>query len=426
MTGAVDYHLGEVSERYESTGPGTISTGHGDHGGVSYGTYQLATATGTLTEYLKQSSYRDHFKGLTPNTKTFDAEWRTLASEDLGFAKDQHDFIKTTHYDPVLAALKQNGLDLSGRGIAVKEAIWSTSVQYGKLATAVFENGISDKFGANYKLSRLTDKDIVEAVQDYKLAHIDTLFRSSSAGVRASIRVRAVSEREDLVALADGLPLPEREQTRHIALRQGAHGDGVERLQSNLRQLGYLNAHAVDGQFGPHTMAAVERFQHDHGLAVDGIVGSVTRQRLAAGVRDSQAVAATLDGAPDIANESCGFSDPGDSRYAMQASLKALLPRGTSEARLAQATAACHLARMHQPEDLAAIYSGKNPPSLIFMPNNLLGRVTEVDLSRPAPSVQQSMQQVQAFDQAQVRQPGYASPQIDPQQPAQAQRGAQL
>lgn len=42
------WHLGMTSARRESGGRGaeTISTGKGDHGGVSYGTYQLSSKAG--------------------------------------------------------------------------------------------------------------------------------------------------------------------------------------------------------------------------------------------------------------------------------------------------------------------------------------------------------------------------------------------
>lgn len=234
MLDSDDYQLGEVSKQYESSGPGTISTGVGDHGGVSYGTYQLSTAMGTLDEYLKQSAYGSKFKDLAPNTSAFNSEWRALASTDPGFARDQQNFIKNTHYVPQLAALRADGLDLSSRGPAVQEAIWSTSVQYRSLTGAIFENGLRDSFGKGYKLSELTDKDIVSAVQDYKISHVSTLFRHSPSKWD-SLTARAESEKADLIALAKGKPLPERSHVRHARmhesfLHQGVRGETVAAL----------------------------------------------------------------------------------------------------------------------------------------------------------------------------------------------------
>ena len=68
---------------------------------------------GTLAEYLTQSRYGEAFAGLTPATAAFDARWRELATTDPGFARDQHDFIKRTHYDPLVRKVKeQDGLDI--------------------------------------------------------------------------------------------------------------------------------------------------------------------------------------------------------------------------------------------------------------------------------------------------------------------------
>lgn len=58
-------------------------------------------------------------------------------------------------------------------------------------------------------------------------------------------------------------------------LKKGASGDAVRQLQQALKGLGY-DPGAVDGQFGAKTEQAVKKFQHDKGIASDGIVGPIT------------------------------------------------------------------------------------------------------------------------------------------------------
>ncbi len=55
----------------------------------------------------------------------------------------------------------------------------------------------------------------------------------------------------------------------------------VRALQQQLGQLG-LEPGPIDGQYGPLTMAAVERFQRAEALPVDGVVGPLTADRLRA------------------------------------------------------------------------------------------------------------------------------------------------
>ena len=73
------------------------------------------------------------------------------------------------------------------------------------------------------------------------------------------------------------------------ALVQGAHGTAVSTLQSDLRKLGYKDAHGhplkVDGDFGPDTKQAVEKFQTEHGLLRDGKVGHDTQTALHAALQ---------------------------------------------------------------------------------------------------------------------------------------------
>ena len=58
-------------------------------------------------------------------------------------------------------------------------------------------------------------------------------------------------------------------------LRKGSKGDNVRELQRDLNGLGY-DCGTADGVFGEKTKSAVEKFQSDHGLKADGIVGPLT------------------------------------------------------------------------------------------------------------------------------------------------------
>lgn len=197
-----NWHLGQTSAQYESggRGPGTISTGRGDKGGVSYGAYQLSSAEGTVQEYLASSRYGASFDGLVPVTDAFNERWRELARTDPAFGRDQHLFVGRSHYEQQLSRLASNGLDLSGRGNAVQDMVWSTSVQYRGLTSRIVERGLEEKFPKGYVLGDVSDREIIEAVQDYKVAHNSTLFRSSPQMWRGLLR-RASSEKADLLEL---------------------------------------------------------------------------------------------------------------------------------------------------------------------------------------------------------------------------------
>lgn len=58
-------------------------------------------------------------------------------------------------------------------------------------------------------------------------------------------------------------------------LQVGDRGDEVRALQEKLAEYGYLKGE-VDGAYGNQTRQAVERFQYQHGLSVDGIAGRHT------------------------------------------------------------------------------------------------------------------------------------------------------
>jgi peptidoglycan hydrolase-like protein with peptidoglycan-binding domain len=79
-------------------------------------------------------------------------------------------------------------------------------------------------------------------------------------------------------ALPDGGPMP--------TLQEGSQGDVVLSLQETVGNQ-WAPGLAFDGQFGPKTRAAVEGFQKDSGIAVDGIVGEQTWDANAGGMMET-------------------------------------------------------------------------------------------------------------------------------------------
>lgn len=300
------WHLGQTSAQFETSnrGPGFISTGQGDLGGKSYGVYQLSSTQGSLAEYVNQSTkYGEEFKGLTPASAAFDAKWKEVAQRDpQGFSNDQHNFIKKEFFDVQNETLKGRGIDLSDRGRAVQDMMWSTSVQFRNLTPNVVANGLKEKFGEGYELSKLSDQQIVGAVQDYKLAHNNSLF-SGSPSLWPGLRDRATNEKGELVALANdeqalkkaGVnvpidlnkgPSPNATGGRSDnpmadgVLVHGERGDAVKHLQEALNNAGIRDAAGkplpTTGYFGDMTEAAVRKYQEQQHLQVDGKAGKDT------------------------------------------------------------------------------------------------------------------------------------------------------
>lgn len=210
------WKLGQTSEKYESggRGAGTInnynSPNFGDYGGASYGMYQFASYLPTkmsngksrpnpknspVVQYIRNSRFKEYFNGLEPATADFDNKWRENANKyPKEFADDQHDFIKRKYFDVYVSNLQRAGIDLTQYGPAVQDLIWSTSVQLGPANITPFTIPLRGK-------GKMTDRDIVELVSEYKINNVNVLFRSSSSDIRASVKSRYMTEKEDLLGL---------------------------------------------------------------------------------------------------------------------------------------------------------------------------------------------------------------------------------
>ncbi|MGO3664828.1 VgrG-related protein [Psychrobacter sp. AOP31-E1-50] len=192
--------LGSVAEKYESggRGVGTVSTGAGDHGGVSYGTHQLSSKTGTMAAFLKSpdgQKFAGEFAGLSAGSAAFNTKYKDVANRRGDeFKKSQQDYITRTHYMPAKKIAEEYGFDTKNRGI--QEAIYSHSTQYGANHKSRFkrvsESGVD-----------MSDNEaVLKALYADKERYVDSDFKSSSANVRAGVRKRIKSEKADVLAIA--------------------------------------------------------------------------------------------------------------------------------------------------------------------------------------------------------------------------------
>lgn len=233
-----DYKVGQLTTQFESNGridaindyKGKAS---GDLGGASYGKYQLASYMGAdgpkssrannspVKRFIDGSKYKQNFAGLVPGTPAFDAKWKEVAARDpKGFEDAQRQFIVDNNYTPTLNSLRKDGIDLTNRGPAVQEMVFSTSTQYG--SGRVIKRALAGK-----DIASMTDAEIVAAVQDDKIKNVDRDFKSSSQNIRNGVKKRAEREKSRLVELAgDDGPIA-KEDVEAIKKKQRAH-------QSNL------------------------------------------------------------------------------------------------------------------------------------------------------------------------------------------------
>jgi len=200
------HRLGLLSEQYESGGRGcgTVSSGKGDPGGVSYGLYQLASRTGTAAAFVRGEGQRwvSDLAG-EPGTAAFSAGWVRVAARDpLAFAEAQHAFIARTHYQPVVAAVKQaTGHDLDHRADALRDVVWSTAVQHGA-AARIMTDAVRQADGVAPRDSLPHDRAVIEATYQLRTGHVMAVAARSSSVVRRTLAAICEKRYPDELAAA--------------------------------------------------------------------------------------------------------------------------------------------------------------------------------------------------------------------------------
>lgn len=206
--------LGSLSAKYETggRGPGTVSSGTGDRGGVSYGSYQMTSKPrgGTVSRFVSQPGFpwRAEFEGLTPGTPPFSKVWRQLAGQEPDrFHEAQHAYIKKTHYDPLVKKIRgDDGLRVNARSHALKDVVWSTAVQHGPNNSIVHRAlRTVQESPKGHELDRVIIKAIYTERGRRKPDGNLTYFSRNSAGVQKGVARRFVNEEKDALKMLEGV-----------------------------------------------------------------------------------------------------------------------------------------------------------------------------------------------------------------------------
>lgn len=219
--------LGALSEKYESGSRGSEAIGYDTTGKTSYGKYQIASGTGTMKSFLSFLSAQDatlynHLESsgnpnceyacqpqgcylssdrataCTPSSCYVDCEfvrsWKEEVQKGSFNNNLEHDFIKKTHYDPTVNAIKSQceGLDINQRSFALQNVVWSTAVQHGAYAAG----NIFKRAGATPDKS---DEQIIKAVYAER-SKVNTYFSGSTTDVQKAVKNRFIDEEKTALA----------------------------------------------------------------------------------------------------------------------------------------------------------------------------------------------------------------------------------
>ena len=205
---AIAAELGSLSAKYETggRGPGVVSSGAGDPGGVSYGSYQMASKMGVPQRFVSQPGFpwAQDFRGLTAGSAEFTAVWKRIAAaQPEAFQEAQHEYIKKTHYDLLVSKiLYDDKLDVNTRCSALQNAVWSTAVQHGP-GTPIIHRACcniscpTDDPKYDEYLIRAIYAERGKKKPDGNLAY----FSKSSPNVQAGVSNRFKNELQDALAM---------------------------------------------------------------------------------------------------------------------------------------------------------------------------------------------------------------------------------
>lgn len=195
--------IGTLSAQFESGSAGVGAIGYDRVGGTSYGKYQIASKPGTMDRFLRYldqnapewgTMLRESGSANTGSKSGAMPEmWQKIAAQDPAkFERIQHDFIAGETYRPARnMILKQTGLDFDNAPPALREVLWSTSVQHGPTGASKIFGRVIDQFVGKAQGTEFNAK-LIEGVYDTRKGQ----FGSSSQRVQKSVAHRLNQEKQ--------------------------------------------------------------------------------------------------------------------------------------------------------------------------------------------------------------------------------------
>lgn len=200
--GKCDGELGAMSAAHESgNNPGIVNADAAV--GTDYGTYQLNSQRGAVSNFMKYLSVNDPdtYSRLSNSgsidSSGFISAWKNEASTNPNFADLQGCFMKQTYYDKVVKNMKSRyGVDIDSYPLPVKQGIWSTAIQMGA-GSSVFDTTFSNL------PENASSQDVVNRLTDAKLTTDSngrlSYFTKVSDSTQQSIITRFQKERNTML-----------------------------------------------------------------------------------------------------------------------------------------------------------------------------------------------------------------------------------
>ncbi|MFA5964921.1 MAG: hypothetical protein WC804_12960 [Sphingomonas sp.] len=174
-----------------------ISTGAGDAGGPSYGSYQLAQNRGQVPQFLAKEGapWAKELAAAPIYSEEFKAIWKKIARREGQKFKDaENAFALRTKFDPVLLEIgKVLHFNLSTRSVAVRAAVIAAANHMGPGGPTLDNGG----YGVVRKAIMETDQSISRDDADYDRQLVDNIYEQRKA-ILLRMADRLIKKSEDL------------------------------------------------------------------------------------------------------------------------------------------------------------------------------------------------------------------------------------